>query len=103
MNVGQNNFDHIRFEYFSDRNVAFEAFKAGTFTTHEEFTAAIWAKGYDFPAFTEGRVKREEIPDAQYFGHSGLVLQHAPSRISPIRKCGRRSATPSTSCGPTPT
>ena len=71
VNVGQNNFDHIRFEYFADRNVAFEAFKAGTFTTHEEFTAALWAKGYDFPAFNEGRVKREEIPDENISGIQG--------------------------------
>lgn len=71
VNVGQNNFDHIRIEYFSDRNVAFEAFKAGQFTTHEEFTASIWAKGYDFPAFTEGRVKREEIPDENISGIQG--------------------------------
>jgi microcin C transport system substrate-binding protein len=71
VNVGQNNFDHIRFEYFSDRNVAFEAFKAGAFTVHEEFTSAIWAKGYDFPAFTDGRVKREEIPDDNISGVQG--------------------------------
>lgn len=71
VNVGQNNFDRIRFEYFSDRNVAFEAFKAGTFTTREEFTAAIWAKGYDFPAFTDGRVTREEIPDHNISGIQG--------------------------------
>lgn len=71
VNVGQNNFDRIRFEYFSDRNVAFEAFKAGTFTTREEFTAAIWAKGYDFPAYLDGRVKREEIPDENISGIQG--------------------------------
>lgn len=71
VNVGQNNFDRIRFEYFADRNVAFEAFKAGAFTVHEEFTSSIWAKGYDFPAFTEGRVKREEIPDANISGIQG--------------------------------
>ena len=71
VNVGQNNFDKIRFEYFSDRNVAFEAFKAGTFTTREEFTAAIWAKGYDFPAYLDGRVKREEIPDENISGIQG--------------------------------
>ncbi len=71
VNVGQNNFDRIRFEYFADRNVAFEAFKAGAFTVHEEFTSSIWAKGYDFPAFNEGRVKREEIPDANISGIQG--------------------------------
>lgn len=71
VNVGQNNFDKIRFEYFSDRNVAFEAFKAGAFTTREEFTAAIWSKGYDFPAYIDGRVKREEIPDENISGIQG--------------------------------
>jgi microcin C transport system substrate-binding protein len=71
VNVGQNNFDVVRYEYFSDRPVAFEAFKAGTFTVHEEFTAANWATGYDFPAFREKRVVREEIPDANISGIQG--------------------------------
>jgi microcin C transport system substrate-binding protein len=38
VNVGQANFDRIRFEYFGDRKVAFEAFKSGVFTFREEFT-----------------------------------------------------------------
>jgi microcin C transport system substrate-binding protein len=63
VNVGQNNFDRIRYEYFRDRTVAFEAFKNGTLNFQEEFTSRIWATGYDFPALNEGRVKREEIPD----------------------------------------
>ena len=71
VNVGQANFDTIRFEYFADRPVAFEAFKAGAFTVHEEFTAANWATGYDFPAFREGRVTREELPDENISGIQG--------------------------------
>ncbi len=63
MTVGQNNFSEIRYEYFRDRDVAFEAFKAGTFTWREEFTSRVWATGYDFPAVQEGRVKRETVPD----------------------------------------
>jgi microcin C transport system substrate-binding protein len=63
VNVGQNNFDRIRYEYFRDRTVAFEAFKNGTLNYHEEFTSRTWATGYDFPAMREGRVKREEIPN----------------------------------------
>ena len=39
VNRGQNNFDKIRFEYFGDREVAFEGFKAGAYTFHEEFTS----------------------------------------------------------------
>jgi len=61
VNVGQNNFDRIRYEYFRDRTVAFEAFKNGTLSYNEEYTSRIWSTGYDFPAIREGRVKKEEI------------------------------------------
>ncbi|KAB0267590.1 extracellular solute-binding protein [Microvirga brassicacearum] len=63
VNVGQNNFDRIRYEYFRDRTVAFEAFKNGTLNFQEEYTSRIWATGYDFPALREGRVKKETIPN----------------------------------------
>jgi len=59
--VGQNNFDRVRWEYFRDRTVAFEAFKNGTLNYHEEYTSRIWSTGYDFPAMREGKVKKEEI------------------------------------------
>ena len=61
VNVGQNNFDHIRYEYFRDRTVAFEAFKNGTLNFQEEYTSRTWATGYDFPSLREGRVKKETI------------------------------------------
>ena len=81
VNVGQNNFDRIRYEYFRDRTVAFEAFKNGTLNYHEEYTSRIWATGYDFPAMREGQ--REEGRDLERrAGHDpGLVLQHAPRRL----------------------
>jgi microcin C transport system substrate-binding protein len=61
VNVGQNNFDRVRYEYFRDRDVAFEAFKAGQYSFREEFTSRQWARGYDFPAAVAGRVVREEL------------------------------------------
>ncbi|WP_046862516.1 extracellular solute-binding protein [Microvirga massiliensis] len=61
--VGQNNFDRVRWEYFRDRTVAFEAFKNGTLNYHEEYTSRFWATNYDFPAVREGKVKRDEIPN----------------------------------------
>lgn len=63
INVGTNNFDRIRYEYYADRTLAFEGFKTGAFTFHEEFTSRIWATGYDFPAVRDGRVKKEVLPD----------------------------------------
>lgn len=71
VNIGQNNFDHIRYEYFRDRNVAFEAVKAGVVTFHEEFTSRIWATGYDFPAMRDGRMKREALPKGEATGSQG--------------------------------
>ncbi|MBB3808279.1 microcin C transport system substrate-binding protein [Pseudochelatococcus contaminans] len=64
VNVGQNNFDKIRYEYFRDEQVMFEAFKSGLINFHEEYTASLWANGYDFAAFRDGRVKREKIETA---------------------------------------
>ena len=74
VNVGQSNFDVVRFEYFGDSQVAFEAFKAGAFSEREENIARVWATGYDFPAFKEGRVKRIEIPNANIPGIQGWVF-----------------------------
>jgi len=59
VNVGMNNFQRLRFEYYRERQVAFEAFKAGAINFHEELNVALWVTGYDFPAIREGRVKKE--------------------------------------------
>ncbi len=74
VNIGQANFDKIRFEYFGDRKVAFEAFKAGVFTFREEFTSAVWATGYDFGAVKDGRVIRATLPDESPMGTQGWFL-----------------------------
>jgi microcin C transport system substrate-binding protein len=71
VNVGQHNFDTLRYEYFRDRQVAFEAFKAATFTFREEFTSRDWSTGYEFPAVKDGRVQREVLPDETPSGAQG--------------------------------
>jgi microcin C transport system substrate-binding protein len=71
VNVGQNNFDIVRYEFYRDRDVGFEGFKAKSFLFREEFTSRTWATGYDFPAARDGRVKRGEIPDDTPSGGQG--------------------------------
>ncbi len=61
MNVGQNNFRTITYTYFGDRDVEFEAFRAGNVDYWRENQASRWATAYDFPAVKDGRVKREEL------------------------------------------
>ena len=60
VNAGRNNFGTVRYIYFADMDVAFEAW-AGTFDFWIETRAKRWATGYDFPAVQEGRVIREEV------------------------------------------
>jgi len=61
VNVGQNNFARMRYEYYRDRQVAFEGFKSGVLNYNQEFTSRFWHTLYDFPAIRENRVKREEL------------------------------------------
>lgn len=63
LNVGQANFDRIRYEYFNDGAAAFEAFKAGEYTFRSENSSLQWATGYDFPAIDNEWVNVEELPD----------------------------------------
>jgi microcin C transport system substrate-binding protein len=60
--VGQNNFDELRFEFFRDNQVALEAFKADQADWIGENSAKQWATAYDFPAAAEKRVVKEEFP-----------------------------------------
>jgi microcin C transport system substrate-binding protein len=61
--VGQNNFDEIRFEFFRDTTVALEAFKGDQVDWRIENSAKNWATAYNFPAVSEKRVVLEEFPD----------------------------------------
>jgi microcin C transport system substrate-binding protein len=60
--VGQNNFDELRFEFFRDNTVALEAFKADQVDWIAENSAKQWATAYEFPAMTEKRTVKEEFP-----------------------------------------
>ena len=74
INRGQSNFDEVRYEYYRERQVGFEAFKSGATTFHEDRTSYVWAKGYDFPAAMDGRVQRRTLPDAAPAGVQGWWL-----------------------------
>lgn len=63
VNVGSNNFDEIRYEYYRDEDVARQAFKADEYDWYQELSANRWATQYDFPAIEKGWVKKLEFPD----------------------------------------
>ena len=74
LNVGQNNFDRIRIEYFGDDNAAMEAFKAGVYTFRPETDPKRWANNYDFPAVAAGDVVKDVIPSGNIAGGQSIIF-----------------------------
>ncbi len=74
-NVGRNNFDELRYEYFRDATVAIEAFKADQVDWRTENSAKNWATAYDFPAVAEKRVILEEFANRS----SGVMQAFVPN------------------------
>jgi microcin C transport system substrate-binding protein len=71
---GSSNFDIVRYEFYRDRDVAFEGFTGKNYLFREEFTARVWATRYDFPAVKDGRVKMEVLPDQTPSGGQGWFI-----------------------------
>ena len=62
VNVGSNNFDRIRIEFFRDRQPAFEAFKKGILDWRAESVSKSWTNDYDFSAVQSGKVIKTRFP-----------------------------------------
>ena len=63
INVGRNNFDSLRIEYFADSAAAFEGFKGGVYTFRSENSSKQWATSYDFGSIENGHVVKTELPN----------------------------------------
>jgi microcin C transport system substrate-binding protein len=74
VNIGRDNFDELRYEYFRDSTVAIEAFKADVVDWRSENSAKDWATAYDFPAVREKRVVLEEFPIRSSGGMQGFAF-----------------------------
>ena len=82
VNIGQNNFDTIRYEYFRDETAMFEAFKADQYDWREENIALRWQNEYDFPALNEGKVVRELFDNDNRT--SGAMVGFVPNLRKPL-------------------
>ena len=74
INQGLWNFDEIKYEYFADATVIFEAFTAGVLNSYRETNAAKWATAYSFPAAERGDVVKSVIPHERPSGMIGYVM-----------------------------
>ena len=74
VNIGTNNFDEMRFEYFRDTTVQLEGLKGDDYDFRLENSAKNWATAYDFPAVKDGRVVREEFAERASGRMQGFVM-----------------------------
>ncbi len=73
-NKGQHNFDEIRYDYFGDGDVVFQAFTGGETSSHRETNSAKWASQYNFAAIQSGEVVKSEIENQRPSGITGFVM-----------------------------
>jgi peptide/nickel transport system substrate-binding protein len=85
VNRGFWNFDEIRFEFYRDGNVHFDAFKRGLYDAREETDPTRWKTGYDFAAVADGRVVVESLPNGQPKGMTGFVFNTRRPVFADIR------------------
>lgn len=71
---GRYNFDTIRFDYFRDSSVMFEAFKAGKIHIREEYSPANWAESYNIKAVKDGRLIKRSFDIALPDGMRAFVF-----------------------------
>jgi peptide/nickel transport system substrate-binding protein len=74
VNRGRFNFDEIRFDYFREGSVMFDAFKSGQVDVWPEEDPRRWANGYDFAAIRDGRAVKREFDIALPAGMTALVF-----------------------------
>ncbi|WP_089717161.1 extracellular solute-binding protein [Candidatus Entotheonella palauensis] len=74
VNVGQNNFDIIRTDYYRDATVIRTALKAGDVDYHNENIAKVWALDYDVPPVRKGWIVKAKIPHERPTGMQAFVF-----------------------------
>jgi microcin C transport system substrate-binding protein len=74
LNKGRFNFDIVRYDYYRDEQVSFEAFKGGQIDYRDEATTRLWATAYDFPAVKSGAVKMATMPHGNVLPMQGIIF-----------------------------
>lgn len=85
INRGLHNFDQIRYEYYRDLTVEFEAFKAGQIDFRSESSAKRWVTEYDFSQIDNGDVVKQEIPNKSPRGMGGYFFNLKRDKFKDIR------------------
>ena len=82
---GLNNIDKIRYEYYRDLTVEFEAFKAGEIDFRRESSAKRWATEYDIAEIASGEIVKEAVPSKRPRGMGGYFFNLKRQKFQDIR------------------
>ena len=74
VNVGQNNFDRIRYDEYLDLDIAMEAFKANEYDFRAENNSKRWATSYTGPAFDNGLIVVDVVAHSRPQGMQAFVF-----------------------------
>ncbi|AUX95487.1 extracellular solute-binding protein [Mixta gaviniae] len=85
VNKGRFNFDTIRYDYYLDDNVAFEAFKAGAYDFRTEISAKNWATQYRGESFDRQQIVKEPRPNQVTTDAAWLAINNEKALFSDRR------------------
>ena len=85
VNRGLNNFDQIRYDYYLDDTVLFEAFMAGRIDYRQENRAQRWNQSYGVPAVTNGNLIKRVVPDETPRGTQGYIFNLRRPQFQDVR------------------
>ena len=74
VNIGRYNFDLIRYDYYKDRTIEREAFKAGESDFLLENTSKDWATSYNVPAVEQKLIIKSQIPHQNSAGMQAFAF-----------------------------
>lgn len=82
---GLNNIDEIRYEYYRDLTVEFEAFKAGKLDFRGESSAKRWMTEYNLEQIDSRQIIKQEIPSKNPRGMGGYFFNLKREKFADIR------------------
>ena len=74
MNKGRYNFDTIKYLFFLDDDVRFEAFKKGLFHWRAEWRSGRWFRGYTWMDSQAGTLIKKEVPKPFHHGLNAIFF-----------------------------
>jgi microcin C transport system substrate-binding protein len=74
INRGRNNFEFLKYDYYRDENVLFEAFKSKNYDFRHENIAKNWATGYNGNYFDSGEIITKKIKNSIPQGMQGFFF-----------------------------